>query len=47
MNTREQFGGYLLLKKLAEDPLGETFRGGRGLRIRRQLQTRALDVLVQ
>ncbi|HZI63918.1 MAG TPA: protein kinase, partial [Thermoanaerobaculia bacterium] len=29
MSTREQFGGYLLLKKLAEDPLGETFRGGK------------------
>jgi len=29
MNTRDQFGNYLLLKKLAEDPLGETFRGGR------------------
>ncbi len=26
MNTREQFGNYLLLKKLTEDPLGETFR---------------------
>lgn len=29
MQTREQFGGYLLLKKLAEDPLGETFRAGK------------------
>ncbi|HEV8629682.1 MAG TPA: TonB family protein [Thermoanaerobaculia bacterium] len=29
MNIREQFGKYLLLKKLAEDPLGETFRAGR------------------
>jgi len=29
MNTRDQFGNYLLLKKLAEDPLGETFRAGR------------------
>ncbi len=29
MNTRDQFGNYLLLKKLAEDALGETFRGGR------------------
>lgn len=25
----EEFGKYLLLKKLAEDPLGETFRAGR------------------
>lgn len=29
MNTRDQFGNYLLLKKLAEDPLGETFRAGK------------------
>ncbi len=29
MNTRDQFGNYLLLKKLAEDALGETFRAGR------------------
>ena len=29
MNTRDQFGAYLLLKKLAEDALGETFRAGR------------------
>lgn len=29
MNTREEFGNYLLLKKLTEDPLGETFRAGR------------------
>ncbi len=29
MSTREQFGGYLLLKKLVEDPLGETFRAGK------------------
>ena len=29
MNTRDQFGQYLLLKKLAEDALGETFRAGR------------------
>ena len=28
MNTREQFGKYLLLKKLTEDPMGETFRAG-------------------
>ncbi len=28
MSTREQFGDYLLLKKLSEDPLGETFRAG-------------------
>jgi TonB family protein len=28
MNTREEFGKYLLLKKLSEDPLGETFRAG-------------------
>lgn len=27
--TPEQFGPYLLLKKLAEDPLGEVFRAGR------------------
>lgn len=29
MNTREEFGSYLLLKKLTDDPLGETFRAGR------------------
>ncbi|HVS03510.1 MAG TPA: TonB family protein [Thermoanaerobaculia bacterium] len=29
MNIREQFGNYLLLKKLGEDPLGETFRAGK------------------
>jgi|CXWL01.1.fsa_nt_gi TonB family protein len=29
MNTREQFGNYLLLKKLADDALGETFRAGK------------------
>ncbi len=29
MNTRDQFGNYLLLKKLSEDALGETFRAGR------------------
>jgi serine/threonine-protein kinase len=29
MNIREQFGKYLLLKKLAEDPFGETFRAAR------------------
>ncbi|MCB1033318.1 MAG: protein kinase, partial [Acidobacteria bacterium] len=29
MNTRDQFGNYLLLKKLSEDVLGETFRAGR------------------
>ncbi len=28
MSTREQFGKYLLLKKLTEDALGETFRAG-------------------
>lgn len=28
MNTREQFGKFLLLKKLTEDPMGETFRAG-------------------
>ena len=28
MSTRERFGKYLLLKKLTEDPLGETFRAG-------------------
>ncbi len=29
MSTREQFGSYLLLKKLTEDALGETFRAGK------------------
>jgi TonB family protein len=29
MNIPEEFGKYLLLKKLGEDPLGETFRAGR------------------
>jgi serine/threonine-protein kinase len=29
MNTRDQFGNYLLLKRLGEDALGETFRAGR------------------
>lgn len=29
MATREQFGSYVLLKKLSEDPLGETFRAGK------------------
>jgi serine/threonine-protein kinase len=29
MNTRDQFGNYLLLKKLSEDALGETFRAGK------------------
>jgi TonB family protein len=29
MNTREEFGSYILLKKLFEDPLGETFRAGK------------------
>jgi len=29
MNIPEEFGKYLLLKKLVEDPLGETFRAGR------------------
>jgi TonB family protein len=29
MNTRDQFGHYLLLKKLTEDAFGETFRAGR------------------
>ena len=28
MDMREQFGKYLLLKKLTEDPMGETFRAG-------------------
>jgi TonB family protein len=29
MNIPEEFGSYLLLKKLTEDPLGETFRAGK------------------
>jgi TonB family protein len=29
MNIPEEFGNYLLLKKLSEDPLGETFRAGK------------------
>src|SRR3954470_24670703 len=29
MNIPEEFGKYLLLKKLTEDPLGEIFRAGR------------------
>lgn len=29
MSTREEFGNYILLKKLYEDPLGETFRAGK------------------
>jgi len=29
MNTREEFGSYVLLKKLYEDPLGETLRAGK------------------
>jgi TonB family protein len=29
MNIPEEFGHYLLLKKLTEDPLGETFRAGK------------------
>ena len=29
MYIPEEFGKYLLLKKLAEDPLGETFRAGK------------------
>jgi TonB family protein len=29
MNIPEEFGKYLLLKKLVEDPLGETFRAGK------------------
>ncbi len=29
MQIPEEFGNYLLLKKLAEDPLGETFRAGK------------------
>jgi TonB family protein len=29
MRSREEFGQYLLLKKLSEDPLGESFRAGR------------------
>src|SRR5262245_54116655 len=29
MNIPEEFGKYLLLKKLTEDPLGETFRSGK------------------
>lgn len=29
MNIHEEFGDYLLLKKLREDPLGETYRAGK------------------
>jgi serine/threonine-protein kinase len=29
MNTRDQFGNYLLLKRLGEDAIGETYRAGR------------------
>ena len=29
MNIPEEFGKYLLLKQLVEDPLGETFRAGK------------------
>ncbi|HUO86232.1 MAG TPA: TonB family protein [Thermoanaerobaculia bacterium] len=29
MRSREEFGQYVLLKKLSEDPLGESFRAGR------------------
>ncbi|MGE5234097.1 MAG: TonB family protein [Acidobacteriota bacterium] len=29
MATRELFGSYVLLKKVSEDPLGETFRAGK------------------
>lgn len=29
MNAREEFGSYVLLKKLYEDPLGETLRAGK------------------
>jgi TonB family protein len=29
MRTREEFGQYVLLKKLSEDPLGESFRAAR------------------
>ena len=29
MQIPEEFGSYLLLKKLSEDPLGETFRAGK------------------
>ena len=29
MNQPTRFGDYLLLKKLSEDPLGETYRAGK------------------
>ena len=29
MSSLEEFGPYLLLKKLNEDPLGEVFRAGK------------------
>ncbi len=29
LRTREEFGSYILLKKLFEDPMGETFRAGK------------------
>ncbi len=50
MRSREEFGPYLLLKKLSEDPLGESFRagriGGRGVEqvvLLRVFNGRALD----
>jgi TonB family protein len=45
MTSREQFGPYLLLKKLAEDALGETFRAGKveGQTIEQVLLLRVFD----
>ena len=45
MTSREQFGPYLLLKKLADDALGETFRAGKveGQTIEQVLLLRVFD----